>query len=129
MHTGVADAAERDQVCRIIVCGVAVDMVDMKVLSPAADGTPVPVAFKDSIADLLPSPQGIFVPRQDGGREPFTVNPAFASGGKRAPAAEPAETVPVGMVAAEGSLRTVERVQAQLKVSAHGQKRVGFRTG
>lgn len=96
-------------------------MVDVEVLLSAADGAPLAIAFKDDTAGHLPSPQGVLVPRPDGGCEPLAVDQAFASRGKRTLKAEPAETVPVGTVPAEGGLRTVERIQAQLEVGAQGQ--------
>ena len=120
MHPGVADAAERDEVIRIVVRGVVIEMVDVEILPPTADDAPVPVTVEDGDAHLLPSPQGILFPCRDGGRKPFAVDLAFTSRGKRAPAAEPAKTVQVGTVPAEGRLRAVERVQAQLEEGAHG---------
>lgn len=124
MHPGVADAAKRDEVSRIVVRGVAVEVVDVEVLLTAADGAPVLVAFEDSVTRLLPSSEGILIPRSDESRESFAVDPAFAPRSKRALIAEPAEAVPVGMVGAEGGLRAVERIQAQLEVGAHGQIRL-----
>ncbi len=129
MHPGVADVAEREQVGRVVVRGIAVDMVDVKIPLSAADGAPLPVALQDLVPDRLPSRQGVLLPHPDGGREPFAVDGTRGPRGKRTLAAEPTEAVPVGMVAAEGALRTVERVQVQLKVGAHDQKRVGCKTG
>ena len=129
MHPGVADAAERDEVLLIVVRGVVIEMVDVKILPPTADDAPVPVAVEDGDAHLLPPPQGILLPRRDGGREPFAVDLAVASCGKRAPAAEPAKTVQVGTICAEWGLRAVERVQAQLEVGAHGHLSMGRGTG
>ncbi|KAF5045601.1 hypothetical protein DSECCO2_479570 [anaerobic digester metagenome] len=76
-------------------------MVDMEILLSAADGAPVPVALKHTATRLLPSPQGILVPRPDGDLEPFTVDDGPVPHGKRALAAEPAETVPAGIIPAE----------------------------
>lgn len=129
MHPGVADAAERDQVPRIVVRGVVVEMMDVEVAVPVADGAPVAVTCEDRVADLLPSQQSILLPRPDGNREPIAVDQASAPRGKRAPAAEPAKTVQVGTISAERGLRAVERVQAQLEVGAHDQKKVGCGMG
>lgn len=125
MHPGVADAAERDEVSRVVVRGITVDMVNMEILLSTTNGAEVSVAFKDCAAYLLPFPQRILVPRPDRGREPFAVDLPRAPRGKRALVAEPAKTVSVGTVGAEGVLRTVKRVQAQLEVGAHSHEEVG----
>ena len=129
MHPGVAAAAERDEVRRVVVCRVQVDVVDVEVRPRAADGASLPVAVDDDTAHLLPPRQGILIPRPDGDREPFAGDPAVAPHGKRAPAAEPAETVPVGAVPAERGMRTVKRVQAQLDGGAHDHRMIGYGTG
>ncbi len=129
MHPGVADAAESEQVGRVVVCRVQVNVVDMQVLLSAADSALLPVTSQDHITHLFPSPQGILLPRPDGGREPLAVDVACGPRGKRALVAEPAETVQVGAIPAERIPGTVERVQAQLEVGAHDQKKVGCGTG
>jgi len=55
MHPGMADAAEGKQVDRVVVCGVAVEMVNMKVPLSAADSAPLPVPFKNSTPYGFPS--------------------------------------------------------------------------
>ena len=119
MDPGMADAAERDEVLRVVVRGVVIEMVDVEIPLSTADDAPVPVAVEDGDAHLLPSPQGILLPHLNGDGKPFAVDLAVASCGKRAPAAEPAKTVQVGTVPAEGRLRAIERVQAELEVGAH----------
>ncbi len=101
MHPGVADAAERDEVRGVVVCGIAVDMMDVENLPPAADDTGVPVAFKDGVPYILPSPQGVLLPRPYGSCKPLAVYLPCAPCGKRALAAEPVKTVLVGAVGAE----------------------------
>lgn len=101
MHPGMTDAAERDEVLRVVVRGVVIDVVDVEVLLSAADGARAPVAFKHGAPDLLPCGEAILVPCPDGDLEPFTVDGASAPHGKRAPEAEPAKTIPVGIVSAE----------------------------
>ena len=121
VHPGMADAAERDQVSGVVVRGVAVDVVNVEVPFPAADGTPVPVALEDGVAYLFPAPQGVLLARPDGDREPLAVDAALAPYGKRAPAAEPAKTVPVGVVSAERGERAVERIKGELQAGGHAR--------
>lgn len=104
MHPGVADAAEREQVDRVVVRGIAVDMVDVKIPLSAADGAPLPVALQDLVPDRLPPRQRVLLSHPDGGREPLAVDGTRSPRGKRTPAAEPAKTVPVGMVSAKRGL-------------------------
>ena len=66
MHPGVADAAESKQVRRVVVRGIAVEMMDMEVFISPADGAPLPVALQDCVPYCLPSRQGILLPRPDG---------------------------------------------------------------
>jgi hypothetical protein len=125
----MADAAESKQVGRVVVRGIAVEMMDVKVLLSTADITPLPVPLQDRVPYRFPSRQGILLLRPDAGREPFAVDGACGSHGERALVTEPAETVSVGAIVAERVQRTVECVQAQLEVSAHDQKKVGRGTG
>jgi hypothetical protein len=104
-------------------------MVDVEVLFPAADRALLPVAFKHSVANLLPPRKAVLLPRTDGGLEPFAVDEAPAPHGKRAAAAEPAKPVPGGIVPAKRGARTIKRIQAELNISAHDLKKVGSRTG
>lgn len=101
MHPGMADAAERDEVLRVVVRGVVVDVVDVEVLLSATDSTRAPVAFKHGVPNLLPRGKAILVPCPDGDLEPFAVDEGRPPHGKRAPAAESAKTVPGGIVSAE----------------------------
>ena len=103
MHPGMADAAERDEVLRVVVRGVVVDVVDVEVLLSATDSTRAPVAFKHGVPNLLPRGKAILVPCPDGDLEPFAVDEGPPHG-KRAPAAEPAKTVPAGIVSAKGRI-------------------------
>jgi len=125
MHPGMADAAERDEVCEAVVRGVAVEMVDVEVLLSAADRALLAVALKHSVANLLPPREAVLVPRPDGGLEAFAINEAPAPHGKRAPTAEPAKTVPVGIVSAKGGPRTIECIQAELNFDTHDPERMG----
>ncbi|MCK9297767.1 MAG: hypothetical protein M0P21_02235 [Methanoculleus sp.] len=129
MHPGMADAAQRGKVSRIVVRGVAVEMVNVKVPFTAADSAPLPVAIQDRTSDCFPSWKGILLLRPDVDREPFAVDSACGPHGERALVAESAEAVPVRTIVAKGVQGTVERVQAQLEIGAHGQKKVGSRTG
>jgi hypothetical protein len=104
MHPGVADAAEGEQVGRVVVRGIAVKMVNMKVLLSAADSAPLPVAIQDSTPYRFPSRQGILLPCPDGDLEAFAVDDTCGPHGERALVAEPAEAVPVGVIVAEGVL-------------------------
>lgn len=128
MHPGMADTAEGEQVFRVVVGGVAVEMVDMKVIAPTADDALLPVPLEDHVTDLFPSPQAVFLLRPDLDCEPFAVDAAWGPHGKRTLAAEPAKAVLVGTVTAERGAGTVERVQAQLKVGAHYRKTIGCKT-
>ncbi len=56
VYPGMADAAERDEVFRVVVRGIAVDVVDVEVFLSTADGTPVPVALEDGVTYLFPAP-------------------------------------------------------------------------
>ncbi len=132
MHPGMTDAAERDEVLQVVVRGVVVDVVDVEVLSPpAADRASLPVAFKHGAPNLLPPREAVLLPRGWGGLESFAVDEGPAPPhGKRAAAAEPAKTVPDGIVPAKrGGARTIKRVQAELNVGAHDLKKVGCGTG
>lgn len=129
MHPGMTDAAERDEVLQVVVRGVVVDVVDVEVLSPAADRASLPVAFKHGAPNLLPPREAVLLPRPDGGLESFAVDEGPAPHGKRAAAAEPAKTVPDGIVPAKRGARTIKRVQAELNVGAHDLKKVGCGTG
>lgn len=104
-------------------------MVDMEVLSPAADGAPVPVALKHGVANLFPPRKTVLLPRPDGSLEAFAVDEAAAPHGKSAPAAEPAKPVPGGIVPAKRGARTIKRIQAELNLGAHDLKKVGRGTG
>ncbi|MDK2917182.1 MAG: hypothetical protein PWR25_1739 [Euryarchaeota archaeon] len=125
----MADAAEGDEVCKVVVRGVAVEMVDVEVISPAADGASLPVALEHGVPDLLPPREAVLLPRPDGDFETFTVDEAAAPRGKSAPAAEPAKTVPGGIVSAERGTRTIKCIQAELNLGAHDLELVGRGTG
>lgn len=53
MHAGVAYAAERDEVCRVVVCRVQVDVMNMDIVVSAADGAYPTVAIENGSTDLL----------------------------------------------------------------------------
>jgi len=63
MHPGVADAAERDEVCQGVMCRVQVDVMDVEVFGSAADGALLPVAFQDRGPHRLPPPESVLLPR------------------------------------------------------------------
>ena len=102
VNSGMADAAERYEVGGVVVCRVAVDMVDMEIFFPTTDGALIPIALKHSVPYLLPPSKAILVPDPDGDLETLAVDRAPVPHGKRAPAAEPAKTVPGGVVSTEG---------------------------
>jgi len=104
MHPGVADAAEGEQVGRVVVRGIAVEMVNMKVLLSAANIASLPVAIQDRIPYRFPSRQGILLPGPDGNLEAFAVDDTSGPHGERALVAEPAKAVSVGFIVAEGVL-------------------------
>lgn len=104
MHPGMADSAERDEVLRIVVCRVAVEVVNVEFISPAADRTPILIALKYGAPNLLPCREAILVPGPDGSLEPLAVDEASVPHGKRAPAAEPAKAVSGRIVSAEGRI-------------------------
>ncbi|MDK2890728.1 MAG: hypothetical protein PWR21_1360 [Methanoculleus sp.] len=104
MYPGVADAAEGEQVARVVVRGIAVKMVNVEVFASAADGALLSVAIQDRVPYRFPSRQGILIPHPDGDLEPFAVDGACGPHGERALVTEPAETVPVGVIVAEGVL-------------------------
>ena len=101
----------------------------MEVPRRSADRALLSVAFKHSVANFLPPREAVLLPRPDGSLEPFAVDEGPAPHGKRAAAAEPAKTVPGGIVPAKRGARTIKRIQAELNVGAHDLKKVGSRTG
>jgi len=129
MHPGMADTAESEQVFRVIVRGITVEMVDVKVPLSAADSSPLPVPLKNRTPDRFPAREGILLLCTDMDREPFAVHGACAPHGERALIAEPAKAVPVGAIVAGWIQRTVECTKMQLEVGAHDQKEGWFQDG
>ena len=119
MHPGMADTAERDEVCRGIVCRVQVDVVDVEVFVSAADGALLPVVFQDRGPHGLPPPESVLLPRPDGDPKLLAEDRTPLADGERALVAEPKKTVPVRAAIAERRQRAVERVKAELQVGGH----------
>ena len=119
MHPGVADAAERDEVCQGVVCRVQVDVMDVEVFGSAADGALLPVAFQDRGPHRLPPPESVLLPRPDGDPELLAEDRTVLADGERALVAEPEEAVPVRVAVAERRQRAVKRIKAELQVGGH----------
>ncbi|MBA7482227.1 hypothetical protein ES707_17709 [subsurface metagenome] len=119
MHPGVADAAEGDKVDRIVVCRVQVDVMDVKLHPRAADCAHPAVTIENDSPDLPPAPKPVLRPRPDGNAELLAEDGALLPHGERAPAAETEEAVPIRAAVAEGGLRAVERIKAELQVGGH----------
>lgn len=114
MRPGMADAAERDEIFRGIVCRVKVDMMDVEIIIPTADGAPPSVTTHDRGPHLLPSPEGVLLPRPDGYPELLAEDGSTLADGERAAVAEPEKAVPLRMAAAEGREPAVKRIEVEL---------------
>ena len=122
MHPGVADAAERDEVSRVVVCRVQVDVMDVESHPRAADCAYSAVTIENNSPDLPPAPKPVLRPRPDDNTELFAGDGTILPDGERAPAAEAEKAVLVRTTVAERRLRTVERIKAELQVRGHAER-------
>ena len=59
----VAALAEGDEVCGVVVGGVAIDMVNVEVLAAAADSAPAAFTVEDPVAQAFPCAEGVLLLR------------------------------------------------------------------
>jgi len=121
MSRCVAELAEGDEVFRVVVGGVAVDVVDVKVLAAAADGAPSALPLEDQIAQAFPCAEGVLLLRRDPDREAGAEEAPAAARGVRAADAEGGETVEGVVPPAQGRAVGIEGVEGELDRGRHGR--------
>lgn len=109
----MAALAEGDEVSRVIAGGVAIDVVDVEVLTAAADGAPATFTLDDQGAQAFPCAEGVLLLRCDPDRKPGAEE-ALAARGVRAADAEGGKTVEVRCAPAEGRAVGVEGGEGEL---------------
>lgn len=119
MHPGMADAAEGDEVWRVVVRGIEVEVMDMEVPHRSADRAYLAVTIDDDGPDLPPAPEPVLRPCTDGDAELIAEDGPLLPDRERAPAAEADETVVVREAVAEGGPGAVERIKTELQVRGH----------
>jgi hypothetical protein len=115
----MADAAEGDEVWRVVVRGIEIEVMDMEVPHRSADRAYPAVTIDDGSPDLPPAPEPIFRPRTDGDAEFIAEDGASFPDRERAPATEADEAVVVREAVAEGWPGAVERIKTELQVRGH----------
>ncbi len=110
----MAALAEGDEVCGVVVGGVAIDMVDVEVLAAAADSAPTAFAVEDPVAQAFPCAEGVLLLRRDPDRKPGAEEAPAAARDVRAADAEGGKTVEGMVPPAEGRALGVEGCEGEL---------------
>jgi len=121
MSRCVAELAEGDEVFRVVVGGVAVDVVDVKVLAAAADGAPSALPLEDQIAQAFPCAEGVLLPGRNPDRESSAEEAPAAARDVRAADAEGGETVEGVVPSAQGRAGGIEGGEGELYRVCHGR--------